>query len=80
MISALQDRAPRVTCYRPDYRRSHAPRQRCAGTRRVIEECFQSTKNDSGLDHYQVRSWRTWYARITLAMLAAAHLSAVHAH
>lgn len=28
----------------------------------------------AGLDHYQVRSWRAWYARITLSMLAHAWL------
>jgi SRSO17 transposase len=26
----------------------------------------------AGLDHYQVRSWRAWYAHITLSMLALA--------
>ena len=31
-------------------------------------------KNEAGLDHYQVRSWRAWYAHITLSMAAAAFL------
>jgi len=43
---------------------------RVAGARRAIEECFQTAKNEAGLDHYQVRSWRAWYAHITLTMLA----------
>jgi hypothetical protein len=30
-------------------------------------------------DQYQVRSWRAWYAHITLAMLAAAYLAATRA-
>ncbi|MGY2093624.1 IS701 family transposase, partial [Nocardia gipuzkoensis] len=41
-----------------------------AGARWRIEECFQQAKNEAGLDHYQVRSWRAWYAHITLSMLA----------
>ncbi|MFB9613147.1 IS701 family transposase, partial [Kutzneria kofuensis] len=28
-----------------------------------------------GLDHYQVRSWRAWYAHVTLSMLAHAWLA-----
>ena len=47
-----------------------------AGSRWHIEECFQQAKNEAGLDHYQVRSWRAWYAHITLSMLALAWLSA----
>lgn len=46
-----------------------------AGTRWRIEECFQQAKNEAGLDHYQVRAWRAWYAHITLAMLAHAWLA-----
>lgn len=46
-----------------------------AGSRWRIEECFQQAKNDAGLDHYQVRSFRAWYAHITLAMLAHAWLA-----
>ncbi|MEV6876673.1 IS701 family transposase [Amycolatopsis sp. NPDC051128] len=45
-----------------------------AGARWRIEECFQQAKDEAGLDHYQVRSWRAWYAHITLAMLAHAWL------
>jgi SRSO17 transposase len=46
-----------------------------AGARWRIEECFQQAKNEAGLDHYQVRSWRAWYAHITLSMLAHAWLA-----
>jgi SRSO17 transposase len=52
---------------------------RVAAARWAIEECFQTAKNEAGLDHYQVRSYRAWYAHITLAMLAAAYLAATRA-
>ncbi|NHD16034.1 MULTISPECIES: IS701 family transposase [Actinopolyspora] len=47
-----------------------------AGSRWHVEECFQQAKNDTGLDHYQARSWRAWYAHTTLSMLALAWLAA----
>lgn len=50
-----------------------------AGSRWHIEECFQQAKNEAGLDHYQARSWRAWYAHITLSMLALAWLAAARA-
>ena len=50
-----------------------------AGSRWHIEECFQQAKGEAGLDHYQVRTWRAWYAHITLSMLALAWLSASRA-
>lgn len=50
-----------------------------AGSRWRVEECFQQAKNEAGLDHYQVRTYRAWYAHITLSMLALAWLAAVKA-
>ncbi len=50
-----------------------------AGSRWRVEECFQQAKNDAGLDHYQVRTYRAWYAHTTLSMLALAWLSVVKA-
>jgi SRSO17 transposase len=50
-----------------------------AGSRWHVEECIQQAKGEAGLDHYQVRSWRAWYAHITLSMLALAWLSASRA-
>jgi SRSO17 transposase len=47
-----------------------------AGSRWHVEEAFQQAKGEAGLDHYQVRSWRAWYAHITLSMLALAWLAA----
>ena len=52
---------------------------RVAGTRWAIEECFQTAKNEAGLDHYQVRTFRAWYAHITLALLAAGYLAVTRA-
>jgi SRSO17 transposase len=52
---------------------------RVAAARWAIEECFQTAKNEAGLDQYQVRDYRAWYAHITLAMLAAAYLAATRA-
>ena len=45
-----------------------------AGTRWAIEECFQAAKNETGLDHYQVRRYDAWYRHATLSMLALAFL------
>jgi SRSO17 transposase len=50
-----------------------------AGSRWRAGECFQQAKNEAGLDHYQVRTWRAWYAHITLSMLALAWLAAARA-
>jgi hypothetical protein len=52
---------------------------RVAGSRWAVEETFQFAKNETGLDHYQVRRYDSWYRHITLCMLAAAFL-AVTAH
>jgi SRSO17 transposase len=65
-------------CYGPR-RSSTADLAWIAGSRWHIEECFQQAKGEAGLDHYQVRSWRAWYAHITLSMLALAWLAASRA-
>uniref|UniRef100_UPI0038517364 IS701 family transposase n=1 Tax=Streptomyces triticiradicis TaxID=2651189 RepID=UPI0038517364 len=48
---------------------------RVAGCRWKIEECFQSAKNECGLDQYEVRRYAGWHRHITLAMLAHAFLA-----
>ena len=48
---------------------------RVAGTRWAIEETFQTSKGETGLDHYQVRQYTGWYRHITLSMLAHAFLT-----
>lgn len=50
---------------------------KAAGQRWSIECCFEAAKQETGLDEYEVRSWRGWYRHITLSMLALAFLSAV---
>ncbi|WP_443034431.1 IS701 family transposase [Streptomyces sp. BE303] len=52
---------------------------RVAGCRWKIEECFQSAKNECGLDQYEVRRYVGWYRHITLAMLAHTFLAALAA-
>lgn len=46
-----------------------------AGMRWTIEECFETGKQEVGLDEYEVRHWPGWYRHITLAMLALAFLT-----
>jgi SRSO17 transposase len=50
-----------------------------AGSRWHVEECIQQAKGEAGLDQYQVRTWRAWYAHVTLSMLALAWLAASRA-
>jgi len=50
-----------------------------AGARWGIEDCFAEAKNETGLDHYQVRKYQAWYRHVTLSMLAHVFL-AVTAH
>jgi SRSO17 transposase len=52
---------------------------RVAATRWAVEECFQTSKDQIGLDHYQVRGWTPWHRFITLAMLALAVLAVMAA-
>jgi hypothetical protein len=52
---------------------------RVAGTRWAVEECFQTAKDQVGLDHYEVRRWAGWYRHITLALLAHAFLAVTRA-
>lgn len=48
---------------------------RVAGQRWTIEESFEITKGEVGLDEYEVRQWKSWYRHITLAMVAQAYLT-----
>lgn len=52
---------------------------RVAGTRWVIEECFELGKGDCGLDEYEVRSWTGWYRHVTLSLWALAVVSTIRA-
>lgn len=53
---------------------------RVAGARWTIEECFEATKNEVGLDQYEVRNWHGWYRHITLAMAAHDYLTVLRAY
>jgi SRSO17 transposase len=46
-----------------------------AGARWPIEECFEASKNETGLDNYQVRTWNAWHRHTGLAMLAHTFLA-----
>jgi SRSO17 transposase len=48
---------------------------RVIGSRWPIEECFETAKQEAGLDQYQFRLYHAWYRHITLAMLALAFLA-----
>jgi SRSO17 transposase len=65
-------------CYNPN-RAGPGELVNVAGARWPIEECFGSSKNETGLDNYQVRTWTAWHRHITFAMLAHTFL-AVTAH
>ncbi|MFC9431026.1 IS701 family transposase [Streptomyces sp. NPDC056987] len=52
---------------------------RIAGARWMVEECFQTAKNETGLDHYQVRDYTAWYRHMTLSMAALAFLAILRA-
>ena len=51
-----------------------------AGARWHIECCFQTAKQQTGLDEYEVRSYHGWYRHITLSMLTLAMLAAMRLH
>ncbi|WP_431994954.1 IS701 family transposase [Streptomyces griseoflavus] len=52
---------------------------RIAGSRWAIEECFQSAKQECGLDDYQVRRYPGWHRQMTLAVAAHACLTVLRA-
>ncbi|MFE0420465.1 hypothetical protein [Streptomyces tendae] len=45
----------------------------------AIEECFQSAKQECGLDDYQVRRYPGWHRHMILAMAAHACLTVLRA-
>jgi SRSO17 transposase len=50
-----------------------------AGLRWTIEECFERTKNELGLDHCEARSWHGWHRHMSLCMAAGAFLAKLNA-
>jgi SRSO17 transposase len=50
------------------------------GRRWAIEDAFETTKNELGLDHNETRSWHGWHRHVSLVMLAFAMMAAVRHH
>jgi SRSO17 transposase len=50
---------------------------RVEGRRWVIEDAFETAKNELGLDHNETRSWHGWHRHVSLVMLAFALLAVV---
>ncbi|MGZ9928685.1 IS701 family transposase [Streptomyces sp. NC-S4] len=50
-----------------------------AGSRWAVEECFQTAKQECGLDDYQVRRYPGWHRHMTLALAAHACLTVLRA-
>lgn len=51
---------------------------RVASTRHWIEQCFEVSKDDIGMDHYEVRSWLGWQHHMTMSFLAHWFLTLEH--
>ena len=47
------------------------------GHRWAIEDSFETTKNELGLDHNETRSWHGWHRHVSLVMLAFAMMAAI---
>ena len=47
------------------------------GHRWGIEDSFETTKNELGLDHNETRSWHGWHRHVSLVMLAFAIMAAI---
>ena len=47
------------------------------GRRWAIEDSFETTRNELGLDHNETRSWHGWHRHVSLVMLAFAMLAAI---
>ena len=48
---------------------------RVEGHRWAIEDSFETTKNELGLDHNETRSWHGWHRHVSLVMLAFAMMA-----
>jgi SRSO17 transposase len=47
------------------------------GHRWAIEDSFETTKNEFGLDHNETISWHGWHRHVSLVMLAFAMMAAI---
>jgi len=50
------------------------------GHRWAIEDSFETSKNELGLDHNETRSWHGWRRHVTLVMLAFAMMASIRIH
>lgn len=50
-----------------------------AATRYTIEQDIEEAKGETGLDHYEVRTFHSWYRHITLSIMAHAFLESIRA-
>jgi SRSO17 transposase len=50
------------------------------GQRWSIEDGFETSKNELGLDHNETRSWHGWHRHVSLVMLAFAMLATIRHH
>ena len=50
-----------------------------AGLRWTIETCFETAKDELGLDHCEARSWHGWHRHMSLVMAALAFLAKLRA-
>ena len=46
-------------------------------TPQTAGQCFEEAKGETGLDHYEVRTWHSWHRHITLSMMAHAWLASI---
>jgi len=63
-------------CYNPHHA-GFGELVQVAGARWPIEECFGASKNETGLDNYQVRTWNAWHRHIAFSMLAHTFLAVI---
>lgn len=47
------------------------------GHRWAVEDSFETTKNELGLDHNETRSWHGWHRHVSLVMLAFAIMAVI---
>jgi SRSO17 transposase len=50
------------------------------GRRWAVEDSFETTKSELGLDHNETRSWHGWHRHVSLVMLAFAMLTTIRHH
>ena len=72
-ISLIPTRKPTTRVFAPQGT-TLSEMVKAIGARWHIEEDFENAK-DSGLDHYEVRSFIGWYRHITLVLLALAFVT-----